>query len=83
MRDHSPLSPEERRKRLSIYRGKVIDPALEVIMGRRPVFASLLRYLRAAGFPVPGEILDQDPRPAFDALFPALPAAPAKQLTRD
>jgi tryptophan 2,3-dioxygenase len=42
-----------------------IDPALEVIMGRRPVFASLLRYLRAAGFPVPGEILDQDPRPAW------------------
>jgi tryptophan 2,3-dioxygenase len=40
----------------------VIDPALGAIVGRRPVFASLLRYLLACGFPVPGEILDRDPR---------------------
>jgi tryptophan 2,3-dioxygenase len=39
-----------------------VDPALEAILGRRPVFASLLRYLDAAGFRVPGEILDRDPR---------------------
>jgi tryptophan 2,3-dioxygenase len=40
----------------------VVDPALDAIMGRRPVFASLLRYLRTAGFQVPDEILDRDPR---------------------
>jgi tryptophan 2,3-dioxygenase len=40
----------------------VIDPALGAIMGRRPVFASLLRYLHAAGFGVPAEILNRDPR---------------------
>jgi tryptophan 2,3-dioxygenase len=38
------------------------DPVLGTIVGRRPVFASLLRYLRSAGFQVPGEILDRDPR---------------------
>jgi tryptophan 2,3-dioxygenase len=40
----------------------VIDPALDTIMGRRPVFASLMRYLHAAGFQVPSEILSRDPR---------------------
>jgi len=40
----------------------VMDPVLDAIVARRPVFASLLRYLRACGFPVPGEILDRDPR---------------------
>ena len=40
----------------------VIDPVLDAIMGRRPVFASLLRYLHAAGFGVPSEILNRDPR---------------------
>ena len=38
------------------------DPVLDEIVGRRPVFASLLRYLDVAGFPVPSEILDRDPR---------------------
>ena len=40
----------------------VIDPGLDAIVGRRPVFASLLRYLRTCGFPVPGDILDREPR---------------------
>jgi tryptophan 2,3-dioxygenase len=40
----------------------VIDPVLDAIAGRRPVFASLLRYLHSAGFQVPDEILNRDPR---------------------
>jgi tryptophan 2,3-dioxygenase len=40
----------------------VMDPALDAIVRRRPVFASLLRYLQACGFQVPGEILNRDPR---------------------
>lgn len=40
----------------------VIDPALDAIVGRRPVFASLLRYLHASGFQVSAEILNRDPR---------------------
>jgi tryptophan 2,3-dioxygenase len=40
----------------------VIDPVLDAIVGRRPVFASLLRYLQTCGFQVPGEILNRDPR---------------------
>jgi tryptophan 2,3-dioxygenase len=40
----------------------VIDPALDAIVGRRPVFASLLHYLHATGFQVPAEILNRDPR---------------------
>jgi len=40
----------------------VDDPSLDAIVARRPVFASLLRYLHAAGFEMPGEILDRDPR---------------------
>jgi tryptophan 2,3-dioxygenase len=38
------------------------DPVLTEIMARRPVFGSLLRYLRGAGWPVPDEVLDRDPR---------------------
>ena len=30
-------------------------------MGRRPVFASLLRFLVASGWPVPADVLDRDP----------------------
>ncbi len=44
------------------FSAAVIDPALHEIMGRRPVFASLLRYLRACGWHVPAEVLDRDPR---------------------
>jgi tryptophan 2,3-dioxygenase len=40
----------------------VMDPILDAIVARRPVFASLLRYLQTCGFQVPGEILDRDPR---------------------
>jgi hypothetical protein len=40
----------------------VIDPILDAIVGRRPVFASLLRYLHATGFQVPAEIQNRDPR---------------------
>ena len=40
----------------------VVDPVLDEIMGRRPVFASLLCYLSAAGWPVPAEVMDSDPR---------------------
>jgi tryptophan 2,3-dioxygenase len=43
----------------------VTDPVLEAIMGRRPVFASLLRHLHAAGFAVPADILNRDPRRAW------------------
>jgi tryptophan 2,3-dioxygenase len=43
----------------------VVDPVLSAFVARRPLFASLLRYLDAAGFGVPGEILDRDPRLAW------------------
>jgi tryptophan 2,3-dioxygenase len=39
----------------------VIDPALAEITARRPLFASLLRYLKATGYPVPAGALDHDP----------------------
>ena len=38
------------------------DERLMAAMRRRSVFDSLLRYLVTAGFPVPGEVLDRDPR---------------------
>jgi tryptophan 2,3-dioxygenase len=38
------------------------DPVLAGIMARRPVFASLLRFLAAAGWDVPAEVLAGDPR---------------------
>jgi tryptophan 2,3-dioxygenase len=40
----------------------VIDPVLAEIMVRRPVFASLLRFLAAAGWDVPAAALARDPR---------------------
>ncbi len=39
----------------------VIDQKLAEIMARRPVFASLLRYLTASGYLVPEEALGHDP----------------------
>ena len=38
------------------------DPVLAQIMARRPVFASLLRFLAAAGWDVPAAVLASDPR---------------------
>jgi tryptophan 2,3-dioxygenase len=40
----------------------VIDPVLEEIMARRPVYASLLRFLAAVGRDVPAAALDRGPR---------------------
>jgi tryptophan 2,3-dioxygenase len=40
----------------------ISDRVLDAITGRRPVFASLLHYLHAVGFEVPGEILNRNPR---------------------
>jgi tryptophan 2,3-dioxygenase len=39
----------------------VIDKKLAEITARRPLFASLLRYLTASGYPVPAEALGRDP----------------------
>jgi len=44
------------------FSAAVIDPALDEIMARRPVFASLLRYLFVRGWQVPAAVLDRDPR---------------------
>jgi tryptophan 2,3-dioxygenase len=44
------------------FSAAVVDPALGEIMARRPVFASLLRYLHVLGWEVPAEVLDRDPR---------------------
>lgn len=38
------------------------DPVLAAITARRPVFASLLRFLAAAGWDVPAAVLARDPR---------------------
>ena len=38
------------------------DPVLSEIMARRPVFDSLLRYLSACGWQMPGAVLNRDPR---------------------
>jgi tryptophan 2,3-dioxygenase len=38
------------------------DPVLGEIIGRRSVFESLLRYLRARGWQVPADVLNRDPR---------------------
>jgi tryptophan 2,3-dioxygenase len=38
------------------------DPVLAGIVARRPLFASLLRFLSAAGWPVTAAALDRDPR---------------------
>src|ERR1700758_2568908 len=40
----------------------VIDPVLAEIMASRTVFDSLLRFLAAAGWDVPAEVLNRDPR---------------------
>jgi tryptophan 2,3-dioxygenase len=46
------------RRHFSVTGG---DPVLAEIMARRPVFGSLLRYLRTTGWPVPDEVLHRDP----------------------
>jgi tryptophan 2,3-dioxygenase len=40
----------------------VVDPMLAKIMDRQPVFTSLLRFLAVAGWDVPEEVLNRDPR---------------------
>jgi len=44
------------------FSASAIDPELSQIMGRRPVFASLLRFLTVCGFAVPSAVLERDPR---------------------
>jgi len=44
------------------FSGAVVDPELAEIMGRRPVFGSLLRFLAADGWDVPEAVLSRDPR---------------------
>jgi tryptophan 2,3-dioxygenase len=44
------------------FSAAVVDPALREIMARRPVFASLLRYLHVLRWDVPPEVLRRDPR---------------------
>jgi tryptophan 2,3-dioxygenase len=39
-----------------------MDAELEKIVSRRPVFGSLLSFLRASGYSVPADALDRDPR---------------------
>jgi tryptophan 2,3-dioxygenase len=43
------------------FPASVVDSELAAIMGRRPVFGSLLCYLRAYGWPIPDEVLNRDP----------------------
>jgi tryptophan 2,3-dioxygenase len=38
------------------------DPVLRGYLGRRPLFASLLRYLHGKGYPVRDQVLDRDAR---------------------
>jgi tryptophan 2,3-dioxygenase len=40
----------------------IIDPKLRAALGRRSVYASLLRYLHATGYEMPIDALDRDPR---------------------
>jgi tryptophan 2,3-dioxygenase len=44
------------------FPASVSDPVLARIAARRPLFASLLRYLSVTGWPVPAAALDRDPR---------------------
>jgi tryptophan 2,3-dioxygenase len=44
------------------FSASVIDPHLAELIERRPVFASLLRYLAGEGYPVSAQVLDSDPR---------------------
>jgi tryptophan 2,3-dioxygenase len=46
------------RRHFSVTGG---DPVLAGIMGRRPVFDSLLHYLHATGWPIPDQVLSRDP----------------------
>jgi tryptophan 2,3-dioxygenase len=59
----------------------VTDKTLAAIMARPPVFASLLRFLAAAGWDVPAAALDRDPREpaAPDAAVQALLASVYEQ----
>ena len=43
------------------FTGSVVDQKLAEITARRPLFASLLRYLNASGYPVPADALGRDP----------------------
>jgi tryptophan 2,3-dioxygenase len=57
------------------------DATLDAILRRRGVFDSLLRYLDFAGWKLPGEILDRDPRlpwPGDEAVQAALAEAYAQ-----
>jgi tryptophan 2,3-dioxygenase len=47
------------RRHFSVTGG---DPVLAEIMGRRPVFGSLLRFLDRSGWPIPADVLARDPR---------------------
>jgi tryptophan 2,3-dioxygenase len=44
----------------------VIDPVLAGIVARRPLFASLLRFLSSAAWPVQAAALEHDPREPWD-----------------
>jgi tryptophan 2,3-dioxygenase len=44
----------------------VMDPELETIVARQPMFGSLLCFLHASGFAVPADVLDRDPRLAWE-----------------
>jgi tryptophan 2,3-dioxygenase len=53
------------------FTASVIDPHLAELLKRRPVFASLLRYLAGEGYPVTAQVLGSDPRepwPGSDAV---------------
>jgi tryptophan 2,3-dioxygenase len=45
----------------------VIDDSLSGVMARRPVFASLLRYLRLSGWDIPSVVLERDPMLPWEA----------------
>jgi tryptophan 2,3-dioxygenase len=47
------------------FSAAVVDDKLAAVMARRPVFASLLRYLSVSGFDVPPDVLDRDSRLAW------------------
>jgi tryptophan 2,3-dioxygenase len=71
----------------------VVDAELDSYMSRRPVFGSLLRYLRQSGYLVPDDVLDRDPRLPWepdervgsvlaDVYAQTSPATPAPSATR-
>jgi tryptophan 2,3-dioxygenase len=53
----------------------LVDPVLAAILARPPVFASLLRYLSGAGWPVPAALLGRDPRQPWPGEAPGDQAA--------